>query len=355
MPIVYLLNHKSFRAEVGSSILDAAAAAGLALESSCRTGRCGSCRTQVLAGSSQVLSCETGLDAGQRDAGWILSCARSATTDLRLDTEDLGAVAHLRRQTLPCRVDTLQRLAPDVMRVVLRLPPTAPLERLSGQYVNVIGRGGLRRSYSVANAPAAAGTDAATGANRLELHVRRVPGGAMSAYWFEQARANDVLRIDGPLGTFFLRDGAGRDLVFLATGTGLAPVQAMLADLASTISHDIAHDPAPRPRSVTLLWGGRSAQDLYTTPALPSAPGWHYVPVLSRAGAGWRGATGHVQDVLLAMGPELTRCTVYACGSPTMTGSARVALLAAGLPARHFHADAFVNSGDAEPASPPSH
>ena len=333
MAVIELIDHTTFAAAPGLSILDAAQAAGLVLAHSCRTGRCGSCRIQVLAGQTRALLAETGLTAEDSNAGWILSCARAATTDLRLSAADLGALAHIRSATWPCRIDALHWLAPEVMRVVLRLPPQARWVHLSGQYLTLIARDGLRRSYSMANAGATA--DAPQG--RVVLHIRRVEGGALSRYWFEQARAGDLLRVQGPLGTFFLRDGAGRDLVFLATGTGMAPILAMLQDLDKLPA-------ARRPRSVTLLWGGRQPQDLYL---VPEHPGLRYLPVLSRADASWPGARGHVQQVLLQTPRDWANTVVYACGSAAMVQSARSGLVAAGLPAGQFHADAFVSSGAA--------
>ena len=328
MPMVSLANGRSFRAEPGVSVLDAALLSGLTLEHSCRTGRCGSCKTQVLAGASAPLRDETSLSAAESADGWILTCTREATSDLVIDAEDLAALAGVVPKTLPCRIARLELSAPDVMTVTLRLPPTARFAFLAGQYVDVIGPGGIQRSYSLASAMDAAGT--------IELHVRRVDDGVMSRYWFEQARADDLLRFRGPLGTFFLRDVAGLDLVFLATGTGYAPIHSMLAQLA-------ALDAARRPASVHLYWGGRIRADVYADPA-GLLPGLRFTPVLSRADASWDGARGHVQDVFLATRPSLGDAAVYACGSDAMIESARGALAAAGLAPRRFLCDAFVSS-----------
>ena len=161
----------------------------------------------------------------------------------------------------------------------------------------------------------------------------------MSDYWFNRARTDDLLRLRGPLGTFVLRDVGGLDLVLLATGTGIAPLKAILESLPSL-------GPAQAPRSVTVLWGGRVPADLYLD--ISAMPGAHrFVPVLSRAGADWPGARGHVQDVLRGLQPELGNAAVYACGSDAMIRSARDALTGAGLPDRRFHSDAFVCSAAA--------
>lgn len=328
MPFVTISSGNRFAAQDGETLLDAALRAGVSLQYSCRTGRCSTCKAQVPSGSTLALHDETGLDSAEREAGWILSCVRTATTDVRLDVQDLSGVRLYPARTWPCRIQALRRPAADVLEVVLRLPPTSDFSFHPGQYIEIIGPGGARRSYSVANAPAAD--------KLIELHIRQVGGGAMSRYWFDNAQVNDLLRLHGPLGTFFLRAIAGRDLVFLATGTGIAPVKAMIEGLA-------ALPQAERPDSVTAYWGGRTVADLYWNPGDIEVE-HRFVPVLSRAGDEWHGARGHVQHILLADAPALHRTVVYACGSDAMIHGAREALLAAGLAAANFHSDAFVCS-----------
>ena len=326
---IRLVNGKQFAAKPDVTLLDAALAAGLTLAHGCRTGRCGSCQTQVTAGRTERIRADSFLSSAQRQNGWILTCADAARSDGAIEAEDLGALSGISAMTWPARIDQIKLLAPDVCRVVLRLPPHAQFKFLAGQYVNIIGRHGLRRSYSMANAPQADG--------KLEFFISRVDAGLMSGYWFDEARAGDLLRIDGPHGTFFLRDVAGQDVILLATGTGIAPIKAMLADLAG-------RPAAQQPRNLQLLWGGRAPVDLFWSPDA-SLPGLQYTPVLSRADANlatWAGARGHVQDVLLRQSPQLHAAQVYACGSPAMLAAAHSALLASGLPARAFYADAFV-------------
>lgn len=333
MSLVHTSSGKTFRADPGESLLGAALRADVAMAYSCRTGRCSSCRSRVSAGRTIALHDELGLSAQERDAGWILTCVRTAETDVRLEIEDLGNIHLPQARTVPCRIQSLDRLAPDVLKVMLRLPPTTAFDFLPGQYVDVIGHGGIRRSYSIANLP---GPE-----KQLELHIREVPGGTMSAYWFGQAKPNDLLRLHGPLGTFFLREIDGVDIVFLATGTGIAPVKAMLDDLARDARADGA-----RARSISVLWGGRIPHDLYwDVAAHPSAP--VFTPVLSRADSGWTGTRGHVQQALLGQPHDWSRTVVYACGSEAMIHGARHELLAAGLAEHHFHSDAFVCSASA--------
>ncbi|HWH83107.1 MAG TPA: FAD-binding oxidoreductase [Burkholderiaceae bacterium] len=329
MPTVTLANGRRFSAERGVSILDAALASGFVLEHSCRTGRCGTCATRVTSGDTLPLRQEVSLTEEDSKASRVLTCVREAVTDVAIDSEDLSALAGIAPKTLPCRIDTLTRIAPDVIRVELRLPPNAGWAFRAGQYVDVSGPGGLRRSYSIASDMRRA--------DRIELQVRRVESGAMSDYWFDSARVDDLLRFRGPLGTFFLREVNGLDVTFLATGTGYAPIQSMLCQLA-------ARPPDERPASVRLLWGGRLPQDLYADPLRNVDLAMSFTPVLSRATEEWTGARGHVQDVFLATAPRLERTSVYACGSDAMIRSARAALLAAGLPTNRFHSDAFVSS-----------
>ena len=333
MSVVTLANGRRFEAEPGTSLLDAALAQGVVLEHGCRTGRCGSCKARVTHGKTSMLRPPVSLPDDEAARGWVLTCTHDAQSDLSLDVEDMGALAGIESKVMPARIDALDRLAPDVLRVTLRLPPRTPLRFLAGQYLDVASPGGARRSYSIASDPA-------TG-DRLELQIRRVQNGVLSAYWFEQARANDLLRFHGPRGTFHLRPCAGEDLVFLATGTGVAPLLSMLRQVA-------ALPEAERPRSVSLYWGGRHHVDHYLDPR-DAFPDLRYVPVLSRAEATWTGARGHVQDVLVHQvahgeASALAGSAVYACGSEDMIHGARRLLGDHGLPPTRFHFDAFVSS-----------
>jgi CDP-4-dehydro-6-deoxyglucose reductase len=318
---------RSFEARPQEPLLDAALRQGVVLDYSCRTGRCSSCKGRVRSGETAALHDELGLSAEDKAHGFILTCVRHACGPVELEIEDLGDVVLPEAKTLPCRIQSIERLSHDVVRVMLRLPPTSALDFLPGQYIDVIGAEGLRRSYSIANAPRAN--------KQVELHIREVPDGAMSRYWVQQAKANDLLRLRGPLGTFFLRGQAGKDLVLLATGTGIAPVKAILEGMAG-----LAEDA--RPRSLTVYWGGRHREDLYWQP--PDMPGLRFIPVLSRADDGWTGARGHVQDAMLRAHAYLADTLVYACGSDAMIHGAQAKLHAAGLPERQFHSDAFVCS-----------
>lgn len=328
MPSIKTQKGAFFSAVDGQSILAAASSNGMQLPYSCRTGRCSTCKLRVLSGQSQAQMPELGLSEQEQAQGWVLSCVRTAVSDLLIEVEDIAYLSLPQPRTLPCRLHSLDRLTADVMRVRLRLPPNSDFSFRAGQYIDVIAQGGLRRSYSLACASAVE--------NQLELHVREVADGAMSAYWFTQAKEGDLLRMYGPLGTFVLRDLVGVDLKFLATGTGIAPVKAMIESLRLA-------SPENLPRSISVYWGGRQPQDLYFDLA-SIMDGIHYEPVLSRASADWQGARGYVQQQLIADCLDLSDAAVYACGSDAMIQSARKSVIESGLPTFRFHSDAFVCS-----------
>ena len=325
---IKIISGNIFQSKEKEILLHAAENSGNHFPYSCRTGRCSTCKCKVISGTSVALHEELGLTESEKAEGWILSCIRSATSDMVLEVEDLGGVSLPTSKIVPCRIQELHRLADDVMQIRLRLPPTADFSHLPGQYIDVIGPVGIRRSYSLANSYSSD--------KHVELHIRSVPDGAMSEYWFQQAKVNDLLRLNGPLGTFFLRQVAGLDLIFLATGTGIAPVKSMLEGMSALSAEQ-------QPRSVTLYWGGRKPKDLYcdVTAFCGSA---RYVPVLSQADETWSGARGYIQQQLLKDMSDLSQAAVYACGSDTMIQSAKALLANAGLPAHRFHSDAFVCS-----------
>ena len=329
MPKVIVNSNTSFDANAQETILDAALRQGVYFPYSCRSGRCLACRCRVTAGEAKSLNDHSELSDTEISDGWVLACTHSAQSELEVEVEDVGQFPMPPIKTLPCRISEIIRLTTDIVKVLIRLQPTAKLSYFPGQYIEMIGPNGIRRSYSLANADGMM--------NVLELHIRAVKDGVMSDYWFNQAKPNDLLRLSGPMGTFFLRGTVGLDLFFLATGTGIAPVKAMLDSLSRIQDDDL-------PKSITVLWGARKVEDFYLD--FKDIPSCHaYIPVLSRPVDEWEGATGHIQDVMLDTNPVLTNAAVYACGSDAMIRSARACLIEAGLPAKRFYSDAFVSSG----------
>lgn len=325
--IVTLANSISFEAEQSQTILEAARAKNIALEHSCRTGRCGVCKAKVSQGTTEAVKSEESLTEKEQAEGFILTCCRSVSTDVQLAIEDLGELGKIEVKTLPCRINDIHQLADDVIEVVLRTPPNSKLEYLPGQYVDMIGKDGLRRSYSIANAPRDDG--------QVTLQIRKVENGEMSHYWFSEAKSNDLLRMEGPLGTFCLRKTKASTLILLATGTGIAPVKAILEQLSASPELNTYSQ-------IHVYWGGRTKQDLYWQPDFADLQ-LNYTPVLSRS-FNWEGTKGYIQQAVLADGLNLKESVVYACGSENMIHDAYAQLTAAGLAENQFHSDAFVSS-----------
>lgn len=324
MAKVSLASGVEFESELDVPILLAGEKHGVRLEYSCRTGRCTSCKARVASGVTTALHLETGLTPGEQDAGWILTCVRSANSDIAFAEDNEVEFDLPRPVVVPLRINTVDRVTEDILVVNFRLAPSARWSYVPGQHVEIIGPYGVRRAYSLANAPGTQGG--------VELHVKRYAGGELSEYWFEEAAVDDLLRLYGPLGTFVLRE-SDRPLVFLATGTGIAPVKAMLEHLEEVGSQ----------RPVRVYFGVRTADELHWKPAV-SLPHWDFVPVLSRADQSWTGRTGYVQEALLGDLPDLGGVDLYACGSDDMIRDARRLLIAAGLDPRRFFSDAFVES-----------
>lgn len=320
MPKITLVNGTVFECATDQTILDAASRSGVAIEYSCKTGRCGACAAAVLSGDTVALSQE-GLTVNDLE---ILTCCRAPLTDVYLDVQDLGEIGKLKTVTLPCRIDEITMLAEDVIELTLRLPPTADFKFSQGQYINLIAQDGLKRSYSIANSPR---DDA-----KISLHIKRVVNGRMSDHLFNVAKKNNLLRLEGPLGTFSFREDESENIVLVATGTGIAPVKAILEGLQQESSR----------RNVIVIWGGRYLSDLYWDVSSISLA-HKYIPVLSRE-EDWSGAKGYVQKALLGLELDLMSTTVYACGSELMIKDTLSLLLENGLPKNRFHSDAFVSS-----------
>jgi len=320
-----------FVAAPGKSILDAALDAGVALPYGCRNGACGSCKSRLIAGNIDYGDYqESGLSEAERRVGWALLCCAHPRSDLTIECREPDAAGGLPVRRMPCRVETMRRLAPDVMLLALRVPANERMQFRAGQYIEFVLKDGARRAFSIANAP----HDDAV----LELHVRRIPGGLFTTRVFETMRAHEILRFEGPLGSFTLREGSVKPVILLAGGTGFAPIKAIVED---ALHHGTN-------RRMSLYWGARRPQDLYLR-ELPERwarehPDFAFVPVLSEPQAedAWRGRSGLVHEALMEDFPDLSGHQVYASGAPGMIEAARRDLLApCALPADEFYADAF--------------
>ena len=325
-----------FSVEEGESILAAALRQGFVLPYSCRNGACGTCKGVLLEGQVDYGEYQLkALSKSEKAAGKALFCQAKPLGDVVIEARTVGAAKDIPVKTLPCRVQKMERLSEDAMALYLKLPANERLQFLAGQYLEFLLRDGSRRSFSMANAP----HDDAL----IELHVRHVPGGQFTDHVFSEMKERDILRFEGPHGTFFLREDSDKPIVFVASGTGFAPIKSIL---------QTAFAKGAR-RSMALYWGGRRPKDLYMNALAEDWAAAHgnfrYVPVISDAlpEDDWHGRTGFVHRAVMEDFPDLSGCQVYACGVPVMVDSARKDFIErCALPEDGFYADSFTTQAD---------
>ena len=322
---------RQFAAEADETLLDAALRQGLTLPYGCKDGACGACKGKVLAGRVDHGKAQAhALKDDEKAAGLALYCCAHAESDLVIECKQLGSVNDIPVKTLPSRIEKLERLAPDVIEMHLRLPANERLQFWAGQYIDILLKDGKKRSFSLANAP----HDDAV----LQLHIRHVPGGQFTEQVFSTMKVRDILRFNGPHGTFYLREESPKPMILLAGGTGFAPIKAI-------VEHAIS-EQSPRP--LYLYWGAKARVDLYQN-ALPEQwaaahPNIKYIPVLSEPAPddAWTGRSGFVHQTVMADFPDLSGYQVYACGSPVMIDTAKADFVTrCKLPEEEFFADAF--------------
>lgn len=315
--------------EEHETILAAALRHGYTLPYSCREGACGICKGRVMEGRvdhGNYLGAT--LTNAEKEAGMTLFCCARPESDLVIECHSAGKVSDIPVRIMPCRVRRMTRLADDVMALQLELPPGEQLRFAAGQHVAILPKDQKPRNFSLANAP--------HDNEFLELHIRRREGGVFTQHVFGEMKERDILRFKGPLGEFRLREESGKPVIFVAGGTGFAPVKAM-------IEHAL-HIGLQRP--MHLYWGGRRPADLYM---MEQAKQWEshgvrFVPVLSEAlpEDGWQGRAGLVHQAVLEDFADLSGHEVYACGTPAMVDAARLDFTAQrGLPEASFFSDAF--------------
>jgi CDP-4-dehydro-6-deoxyglucose reductase len=334
--------NRSFGVEADESILPAAIRQGIGLPYGCRDGACGSCKSKLLAGhvvhgTHQLKA----LSPAEEEAGYILTCCSRPQTDCVVEARSVPGAGEHPVLKLPCRVISIVKPAPDVAVIRLQLPANQNLQYRAGQYVEFILQGanaGARRSYSMANAPGNLGSPPA-----IELHIRHLPGGVFTDHVFGVMKEKDILRLEGPFGSFFLREESDKPMILLASGTGFAPLKAIVEQMR------LKHIQRP----AVLYWGCRRQVDLYQhdwcVQAAAAMPNLRYVPVLSEPlqEDTWTGRTGFVHQAVMVDFPDLSSHQVYACGAPVMVASAERDFVGhCGLPAEEFHADAFTSEAD---------
>jgi CDP-4-dehydro-6-deoxyglucose reductase len=328
--VTLLPTHHVFTARDDETILDAALREGYVISYGCRNGACGTCKGTVLAGEVDYGTYQrSALTDAEKRLGMALFCQARPRGDIVIQCREVDAAKDIHIKTLPCRVQKMERVAADIMVLYLKLPASERLQFLAGQYIDILMKDGSRRSLSMANAP--------HDDEFLQLHLRDY-GGPFSQHVFNKMKERDILRFEGPLGTFFLRDDSDKPVILLASGTGFAPIKAI-------IEHAF-HAGSSRP--LVLYWGARVRADIYM-PELPERwtnahRNFKYVPVLSEPlpGDHWTGRTGLVHQAVMQDIPDMRGYQVYACGSPIMVESAhRDFTSQRGLPEEEFFSDAF--------------
>jgi CDP-4-dehydro-6-deoxyglucose reductase len=318
------------------SILQAALNAGLVLPYGCRDGACGSCKGKLIEGRIDYGHCsEKALSAREREQGFALFCQAKPLSDVVIEAREVRKAGDIQVRKLPARVQKLERVADDAMILYLTLPANERLMFLPGQYIDILLKDGTRRSFSMANAP--------YDDQLVQLHIRHVPGGSFTDHVFKTMKEREILRFEGPFGTFFLREESDKPIVFVASGTGFAPIKSVIE---AAFKKGVG-------RPMTLYWGARRPKDLYLNALAErwaaEQPGFKYVPVVSDAlpEDGWTGRTGFVHRAVMEDLPDLSGYQVYACGVPIMVDSARRDFTKqCRLPENEFFADSFTTAAD---------
>lgn len=335
---------RSFVVDANEALLAAAIRQGIGMPYGCKDGACGSCKCKKLEGTVTLGTHQAkALTPEEQAAGYILTCCATAHSDIVLESRQVTDESAYPIKKMPVRVASLTRLSHDVMAIRLQLPASDVFKYHAGQYVEFLLRDGARRAYSMANAP-----HTQADAPGVEMHIRHMPGGKFTEHVFGMMKEKEILRIEGPYGSFFLREDSDKPVVLLASGTGFAPIKALIEHMQYK---NIA-------RPAVLYWGGRRPADLYMNDwvldKLGQMPNLKYVPVISDAlpEDNWTGRTGFVHKAVLEDFPDLSGHQVYACGAPIVVESARDAYSAvAGLPAEEFFADSFTTEADKSKAT----
>jgi CDP-4-dehydro-6-deoxyglucose reductase len=310
--------------------------AGVGLPYGCKNGACSSCKGKVLAGDiTHKPHQERALTRDEEAGGMSLFCCALPHSDVVIEAREVAGSDDYPIRKMPSRVSTLDKVAADVIVMTLQLPANETLKFRAGQYIEFMLKDGKRRSYSLATPPEQG--------QPLTLHIRHLPGGLFTDQVFTTMKERDILRFEGPMGTFFVRDDSDKPMVLLASGTGFAPIKAIVEHLRAQGSS----------RQMTLYWGGRRPQDIYMDALCrdwaAQMPNFKYVPVLSNLlpEDHWAGRTGYVHQAVMADLPDLSGYQVYACGAPVMVESAKADFVAqCGLPEEEFYADAFTSEAD---------
>ena len=314
-----------FTVSADETVLEAAQRAGAKLPHECTFGACGTCRVHVLAGQVRYDEPPMGLTDEERDQGYALACQARPCSDLQLSAPERG-VTFVEPRRVTARVADVTALCEGVTRLRLRLPVEADLDYRCGQYINVWLDDDAPRSFSMATAPAG---------DLIEFHIRRIPGGRFTDGLVQRLQPDDSVDVEFPLGVFCFHEDDWRPMILAATGTGIAPIRAILQSLLDQ----------PDCPPVTLYWGVRTESDLYCLQELESWRNRIYefdiVPVLSRGSEQWTGRRGYVQDAIAQDHPDLSEHALYLCGSPAMINDVKDLAARRGADLDFVYADSF--------------
>lgn len=319
-----------FQVDEGEFILEAALRQGINLPYGCRGGACGACKGQLLEGSvSYPDGIPSGLSEEDHNKGFVLFCQAMANNDLVIKSKELSVSDEIEIKILPCRVHEKIQLNHDVVLIKLRLPKTERLQFFAGQYINFLLKNGKHRSFSLANAP--------HDDEFIELHIRHILDGKFTSKVFDEMKEKDMMRIEGPFGSFYLREESERPIILMAGGTGFAPIKGM-------IEHALK---IGMQRPIHLYWGARAKEDLYMDELAHSwtrqNPLIRYTPVLSepKEEDNWTGRTGLVHHAIMEDYPDLSKYEIYGSGAPGMVYAGRDEFVKNGLDLDYYYSDAF--------------
>jgi CDP-4-dehydro-6-deoxyglucose reductase len=324
-------SEKTFIVKEGESILIAALRQGVMLPYSCKNGTCGSCKGVVQSGEVHYpFHPPLALERNDIAAGYALLCQAAPMEDLVIKVREIEAVRDIQVRMLPARVIEKTVLAENVVRLRLKLPKAQRLQFLAGQYVDVLLSGGKRRAFSIASCPSLE--------DEIELHIRHVEDGDFTGFVFDKMKERDILRFEGPLGNFFVRnDNTERPMIMLGGGTGFAPLKSMIENLLEQNDR----------REIHLYWGTRTSEELYMDD-LPVQ--WvrehshiHYRRAISEPSptAARDGFKGFVHEAVIDDFPDLAGYDVYMSGPPAMIDAAKHAFEEHGVEERRLFYDSF--------------
>ena len=328
--------------EADETVLEAAIRQGIQLPYGCKNGACGSRKGKVLEGRIEHGDhSQSALSTLDETAGATLLCCAHPKSNVLIDVREIQGGGDIPVRKVPCRIQTITYPSDDVAILQLQLPASERFQFLAGQYLEFLLKDNKRRAYSIASAPHQEGP--------IELHIRHLPGGLFTDPLFGQGadgksiKEKDILRFEGPQGSFFLREDTQKPIIFLASGTGFAPIKSILLHMREKKME----------REVYFYWGGRRPKDLYMDALcqefVGTLPRFHYIPVISDAlpEDHWTGRTGFVHRAVMADFPDLSAFQVYACGAPIVIQSAQTDFVEqCGLPEDEFYADSFTSEAD---------